>query len=157
MAIECYFPVSIISWKIDMKTNLAFVAICLVALSGCAIHQTVKPLDRFESRSVCIVENADVRPGFLEAYKGALAERGYKVKTLVPGSSLIECPITSTYTANWHWDLAMYMSFADITVYNNGKPAGKATYDSTHGGGNMSKFIDAKKKITELVNQLYPG
>ena len=39
----------------------------------------------------------------------------------------------------------------------DGKPVGEAKYDSTRGGGNMGKFIDADKKITELVNQLFPG
>lgn len=105
---------------------------------------------------MCVVENPAVKHDFLNAYKTALSDRGYTVRQLPVGSSLIECPITSTYSANWRWDMALYMAYADITVYNNGKPAGKATYDSTRGGGNMSKFIDAKKKIVELVTQLFP-
>jgi hypothetical protein len=30
-------------------------------------------------------------------------------------------------------------------------------HDATHGGGNPNKFIDADKKIAELINQLFPG
>jgi uncharacterized secreted protein with C-terminal beta-propeller domain len=140
-----------------MKTKVAIATVALLSLGGCAIQQTVKPIDRFESKVVCIVENPDVRPGFLETYKRTLSNKGYVVKQLAPNSSLIECPITSTYIARWRWDLAMYMSYADITVYNNAKPSGKATYDATRGGGNMNKFIEADKKITELVNQLFPA
>lgn len=49
------------------------------------------------------------------------------------------------------------MALAEITVYSNGKPIGEATYDSLSGDGTLSKFVDAEKKITELVNQLFPG
>lgn len=61
----------------------------------------------------------------------------------------------STYTANWRWDLALYMAFADLRIFTNGKQAGQATYDSLSGGANMSKFIKADEKIGELVDQLF--
>ncbi len=83
--------------------------------------------------------------------------KGYRVRTLPAQASLIECPITSTYTANWRWDLATYMAYAEIKVYDNGKPIGEAIYDSRNGGGSFGKFISAETKIKELVNQLFPG
>lgn len=127
------------------------------SLSGCAIHQTVQPVEKLQAKQICIVQNGDVREGFLDSYKRALTAKGFAVRQLPAGASLVECPITSTYTANWRWDLAMYMAYAEIKVYSDGKPVGEAKYDSTRGGGNMGKFIDADKKITELVNQLFPG
>ncbi|MBW8893037.1 MAG: hypothetical protein JF617_13190 [Burkholderiales bacterium] len=114
-------------------------------------------MERFDGKEVCIVENPDVRSGFIEAYTRSLTAKGYVVRKLPANASLVECRITSTYTANWRWDLAMYMAFAAIKVYNNAKPVGEAKYDAMHGGGNMNKFIDAEKKIGELVNQLFPG
>jgi hypothetical protein len=140
---------------VNKKIGCAILIVC--SLSACAIRQTVKPVERFDSKLVCVVENPAVKYDFLGAYKRALVNRGYSVRQLEPGASLIECPITSTYTANWRWDLAMYMVSADITVYNNGKPAGKATYDSTRAGMNTNKFIKAETKIIELVSQLFPG
>ncbi len=140
-----------------MNTKLASSTFLCIALTGCAIHQTVRPVEQFEDKQVCIVESPSVRAGFLDAYKRALVAKGYVVKQLPQSASLVECPITSTYTATWQWDLAIYMAYAEITVYNNGKPIGKATYDARRGGGNMSKFIDADKKISELTNQLFPG
>ncbi len=140
-----------------MNTKLASSTFLCIALTGCAIHQTVRPVEQFEDKQVCIVESPSVRAGFLDAYKRALVAKGYVVKQLPQSASLVECPITSTYTATWRWDLAIYMAYAEITVYNNGKPIGKATYDARRGGGNMSKFIDADKKISELTNQLFPG
>jgi hypothetical protein len=73
-------------------------------------------------------------------------------KSATPG----ECPLTSTYTANWRWDLALYLAFADITIYAGGKKVGRAVYDSLGGGGNPAKFINAEKKLQELVDQLFP-
>lgn len=126
-------------------------------VSGCAIHQTVSPVERFEGRQVCIVRNPAVRETFLDAYKAALVAKGYDVQVLEPKASLIACPITSTYTANWRWDMALYMAYAELKVYNNAKPSGEAKYDALRGGGNMGKFISAEKKIKELVDQLFPG
>ncbi|MDM5181596.1 Sbal_3080 family lipoprotein [Massilia sp. DJPM01] len=140
-----------------MLSKLACTAVALLALSGCAIRQNVKPVERFDSKVVCIVDNSSVRASFMDAYERALTNKGYAVKKLASGSSLVECPVTSTYTATWRWDLAMYMAYAEIVVYKNAKPAGKATYDATRGGGNMGKFIAAEKKITELVDQLFPN
>lgn len=126
-------------------------------MTGCAINQTVAPVANLSDKEVCIVESPKVNKGFLEAYKNTLGSKGYSVRVLPESSSLVECPITSTYMAHWRWDLAMYMAYAEIKVYSHGKPAGSALYDSTRGGGNMNKFIKADKKVEELVNQLFPG
>lgn len=140
-----------------MTPRLAFAAILVATLSGCAINQTVRPVERFEGAQVCIVEDVAVRAGFLDTYRRVLTEKGYEVRMLPPSSSLTTCVITSTYTARWSWDLAIYMAYADIKVFNNGRQSGQATYDATQGAGNMNKFIKGETKITELVNQLFPG
>lgn len=142
-----------------MKTKYAnlIASILVGGLVGCAIHQNVKPVDRFEGKQVCVIENAAVKFNFLATFKNALERRGFVVKMLPTTAALRECPITVTYTANWRWDLAMYMAYAEIKVFNNGLPAGEAIYDSLKGGANMSKFINGENKIVELVNQLFPG
>jgi hypothetical protein len=137
--------------RIALAITLAF------ALSGCAIHQTVKPVEHFTEKEVCIIESPTVKAGFLDSYKRALLSKGYLVRQLPASASIVECNVTSTYSANWRWDLALYMSYAEIRVYSGGKPIGEAKYDSQQGGANMGKFIDADKKINELVNQLFPG
>jgi hypothetical protein len=141
-----------------MNSRLSCITLISVALAGCAINQTVKPVDRFEGKHICIVDNpAVINQGFLATYQRVLTEKGYVVRQLPVGSPLTACPVTSTYTANWRWDLAMYMAFADIKVYSNGQQAGQATYDALAGGANMGKFIKGETKIEELVNQLFPG
>ena len=139
-----------------IKKTILLAAIASL-FAGCAIHQRVTPAERFEARQICIVDNPAVKNGFLESYREALTKKGYEVRVLPASAALNECPVISTYSANWRWDLAMYMAYAEIKIYNNTKPSGEAVYDATHGGGNMGKFISADKKIVELVNQLFPG
>lgn len=70
---------------------------------------------------------------------------------------MTECSLTSTYIARWRWDLALYMAYAKIDVYRDGRPVGQALYDALMGGGRLDKFIDAEQKIRELVDSLFPG
>lgn len=142
--------------KNRMKHRLMTGAVLVAVLAGCSITQEVKPVADLAGKEICVVENPGVRAGFIDAYRRSLASRGFTVRMLPAGSDVAACPITSTYNARWSWDLALYMSFAELRVYGNGKPAGEATYDSTRGGGNMNKFIEADKKIDELVTLLFP-
>ncbi|HEX4329583.1 MAG TPA: Sbal_3080 family lipoprotein [Burkholderiales bacterium] len=129
-----------------------------LALGACAIHQNVSPVAAVDSKQICVVVNPKVfNEGFLQSYGQALRAKGFEVKELPPGSGLIDCPVVSTYTANWHWDLAMYMNYAEIKIYSNARPVGEAIYDSRNGSYNMGKFIKADVKINELVNQLFPA
>jgi hypothetical protein len=131
----------------------------ILAVSGCAIKQEVKVADAIstvEKREVCVIQKSAVRAGFLEAYKAALTDKNYLVKTLPETSTIKDCPVVSTYNAQWRWDLALYMAYAEIKVFKDGEKVGSALYDSRSGGGNMGKFIDAEKKIKELTEQVFP-
>ncbi len=140
-----------------IKRLLSLACLPVALLAGCAIHQNVRPLDAFEDTQVCVIKNPAVRPSVMAAYRKVLSDKGYTVRELPESAAITECRVTSTYEANWRWDLAMYMHFAQFRVFVDGKEKGVATYDATHGGANMAKFIDADKKIAELVNQLFPG
>jgi len=105
----------------------------VVVLAACSITQNVKPVTPAESK-------------------------GLSVRVLDPGAGISACPLLTTYSANWRWDLAMYMAYAEMTVYRDGNEVGKATYDALMGGGRVDKkFIKADEKVRELVNQLFPS
>jgi len=141
-----------------MLRRLPLLAIAPVALlAGCAIHQNVRPVDAVGDTQVCVISNPDVRPSVMASYKRVLGDKGYTVRELPPSAAITDCKVTSTYRANWRWDLAMYMHYAEFRVFVDGKERGVATYDATRGGGNLGKFIDADKKIAELIGQLFPG
>ena len=130
-----------------------------LALVACSIKQNVKavtPAD-LATKEICVRENKTVREGFLEAYRQALESKGFSVRVLDPDAGIGACPLLTTYTANWRWDLALYMAYAEMTVFRDGNEIGKATYDALMGGGRMDKFIKADEKVRELVNQLFPG
>ena len=130
-----------------------------LALVACSIKQNVRPVTSADlaTREICIRENKTVREGFLEAYRQALESKGFSVRMLDPDAGIRACPLLTTYTANWRWDLALYMAYAELTVFRDGNEIGKATYDALMGGGRMDKFIKADEKVRELVNQLFPG
>jgi hypothetical protein len=141
-----------------MLRRLPLLACPLLALiSGCAIHQNVRPVDVAGDGQVCVIANPQVRPSVMASYKRVLGEKGYAVRELPPSAAVTDCKVTSTYRASWRWDLAMYMHYAEFRVFVDGKERGVAVYDATHGGGNLNKFIDADKKIAELINQLFAG
>ena len=143
--------------KNNMIKKIALLAFVAALLSGCAIHQTVKPVTDLRDAEICLISNPGTRPGFAASLKRALEQKGFQVKQLPLDAALNQCPLMATYEAHWRWDLAMYMNFASIKVYRETKPSGEAIYDSRRGGANMNKFIDADKKVVELVNQLFPG
>ncbi|MGH8691051.1 MAG: Sbal_3080 family lipoprotein [Burkholderiales bacterium] len=127
-----------------------------LTISGCAIHQKISPVSELQVKQICVIENPAVREGFLSTYRLTLAEKGYDVRVISKLASSSDCPITSTYTANWRWDLALYLAYAEIKVYDGGKLAGEAVYDALSGGANLNKFIRGEEKIKELVNELFP-
>lgn len=123
-------------------------------MSACTITQNIEPAEISKGSELCIIENSDVRAGFLKEFRSVLSSKGINHKVVGEHSIPKDCQWTVTYLARWSWDLALYMSYAEIKVFHNGRLDGEAKYDSTRGGANMGKFIDAKSKIRELVNQL---
>ena len=137
---------------------LPALSLSLQFMTGCgSIEQQAKPvtLSAADTRTICVIEDASVRAGFLEAYKNDLAQKGLTVRVMPGGTALNACPLISTYEAHWKWDLALYLAYADLKVYRNGQLAGEALYDAKLAALNTNKFIDADNKIQELTNQLF--
>ncbi len=134
------------------KIVIAFLIIFLG--TACSIKQRVDPIQINNTAVVCIQENPDVRQGFLKEMETVLKEKkiGYRIVRELDASN--QCEWTATYTANWAWDLALYMVYAEIKVFHDGRLDGEAIYDARGGGANMNKFIDAEPKIRELIEQL---
>lgn len=125
-----------------------------VLVSACSITQNIEPSQITQKNELCIIENSDVREGFLKEFQSTLSSKGIAHRVVSEDSVPAECEWTSTYVARWTWDLSLYMSYAEIKVFHNGSLDGEAIYDSTGGSANMDKFIDAEPKIRELINEL---
>lgn len=138
-----------------MKKIILALAICLVA-AACSITQTVNPILEMNSGEVCVIENSAVRHGFIVELRNSLQAKNFAVRTLDPLATTNACHTVVTYNARWRWDLTIYMAYAEISVYQEGRMAGNALYDATSGSGRLDKFVDAEPKIRELVNELFP-
>ncbi|GIU20559.1 MULTISPECIES: Sbal_3080 family lipoprotein [unclassified Shewanella] len=136
-----------------MKKLIIAVSILLFT-SACSIKQRVDPVHVNNNAEVCIQKNPDVREGFLEEMEKILAEKQINYRVVEQLDASLQCEWTATYTANWRWDLALYMVYAEIKVFHEGRLDGEAIYDARNGGANMNKFIDAEPKIRELIEQL---
>ena len=123
-------------------------------MTACSIQQSIETSQISHKNELCIVENTKVRNGFLDTVTSVLHENNIKYRIVNEQSVPKECVWTATYTATWRWDMALYMSYANIKIFQQGQLDGEALYDATRGGANMGKFIDAEVKIRELVNQL---
>lgn len=139
--------------------RLLLATFALLALCGCSIKQNVTPatLVTPASNEICMIPAQGLREGFHNAYREQLQQKGFVIVEKAPGSSTSSCALATAYTANWAWDLAMYMVYADIRVFQNGRQVGHANYDAKMGGGRLDKFIDAENKIAELTHQLFPA
>ena len=138
--------------------NYGVVAIAVLGISGCAtIDQKIRPISQISNDEVCIIENPKVQPGFLNQFKKTLEENGYKHKILPENSGFKDCNIISIYTANWAWDLALYMAYAKISVYQAGQPLGNAVYDARKAGLNSDKFVRGMKKWMNLSASCFPN
>jgi hypothetical protein len=142
----------------ELKMRLLVVSLSLALLTGCSIKQTVTPasIAAAPSNEICMIPAQGLREGFHTTYSNLLTQKGFSVRKLSPSASPNSCPLATTYVGNWAWDLALYMVYADIKVYQDGKQVGHANYDAKWGGGRPDKFIDAENKITEMVEKLFP-
>lgn len=133
-----------------MKAIVAGVLVCLL-LVACS-HSQVSPAAGLDTKEMCIVENARVHSDFLRAYQQALRDKGYSTKVLPPNSPFNACPVVSTYSARWSVEIPfVYLQSAELYVYRDGRPAGRALFQADHSG-----FFTTDGKVRELVTKLYP-
>lgn len=135
-----------------------------VVMAGCVpvglIDQIVRPVpvSRPEGREICVIENTAVatKEAFFAAYERALVERGFTVRKLTPNSPASACALTSSYTANFRWDFALYLAYANLKIFRDGQLVGEAMYDAMLAGVTSKKWIRAEEKLRELTNELFP-
>lgn len=142
-----------------MRAASLFTLITAIAISGCSIKQTVTPatLSAELAPEICMIPALNLRAGFTSAYQASLVEKGFRTRLMASGSSPDRCALATTFIGRWGWDLALYMKYADIRVYEQGRQVGQAEYDARWGGGRLDKFISAEDKIAELTHQLFPN
>lgn|GEM_PF-548031 len=156
-----------------MRTMLGRFFVCGMLFLPLVSHATKQEITKFSEavpQTLCIAQNEAVKEGVIDALREGFAAHGSTVRVIsatyteehamlhpaVAHEQTEGCDAIVFYVANWGWDLALYMRFTNIWITNrhmNHKLA-QATYQASWG---PSKYIDAKKKILELVGGMVEG
>ncbi len=147
--------------------NVTITAI-VILLIGCAAIQDVSEFNQKPPKKICIAEHKAVKIGVLSALIEGFNSHGADTKIInatyeekhkmwyprVCPNQLGGCDAIAFYVANWAWDISLYMYFANIwiTDVSMSRNMAQATYQT---GGGLDKWIDAREKILELVNDMY--
>ncbi|MFT7680303.1 MAG: hypothetical protein ACI8QC_004309 [Planctomycetota bacterium] len=141
----------------NFPIRLALPLLLVVTLcSGCSITNTVSPLAApADLQELYLQRNDKVHMAeFHGALSTLLRDQGIKVHT-VEGEFEPEMVHQATYTANWQWDVTMYLSYFQLLINENGALAGSAEYDARSGSANLGKFGKAVSKIEPLIFELF--
>lgn len=136
---------------------LATVLMATLLVTGCTITTDIEPLPPEPLPALCIKENTAVwSKQYLPAMRERFEKRG--IKTSVYQDEMpAECRYRMEYDANWAWDLAVYLVYTDIRIYDGENIIGRATFDARGGGGRLDKFGTTEGRLDELLDQLLRG
>lgn len=124
-------------------------------LGGCAINIKVNPVTPGRITTLCILHNPDILANDFEPMiQEMIADRG--IQTILAESPLPQdCRHRMEYTANWRWDIVMYLVYAEFRVYEDIDQIGLAQYSARSGGARLDKFGTAKGKVEPLMDRLF--
>ena len=128
----------------------------LVLATGCTINRKVSPIAPGTAiQTIAIQKNQKVlMDGFHPELVSQIEQLGFAVESYdrMPPEST---PFHLVYTANWQWDMAMYLTYFQAIVMKDGKKIGEAEYDARRGSGRMDKFGGTADKIRPLLIDLF--
>ncbi|KOO14344.1 hypothetical protein AKJ18_13630 [Vibrio xuii] len=110
--------------------------------------------DTNQKPEVVIVKDNATRSGFLATMEQWLQEHEYTY-TVVPEQSQHDLDkLTLEYEGRWSWDLALYLSDADIQAFLSGQRVGKVEFNVPY-TANPNKFGDASERIGYMMDTLF--
>ena len=150
----------------------------MLYLTSCAGVKIEQVAQHNDLEHVCIQRNPKVIVGdFLQILVEVLGERNIRSKVFLPTTTATiveydingkvvpdksipkiqdECDYYITYVANMEWDMAMYMSKAEINLYNRyDKLTGYGEYDRGAVGLDLSKFNSTKFKLRTIIDGIF--
>jgi hypothetical protein len=129
--------------------------VALVVLgTACSIKTRVDPVPAATVPALCVEENDAVwSKQFLPMLRERLAQHGIAT-TVYKDRMTADCRYHLEYEAQWNWDLAVYLRYADIRVFDGDTLVGRATYDARSGSGRLDKFGHTDEKLAPLLDAL---
>ncbi len=126
----------------------------MLLLASCALPIEIRPPPAgTKITELCIIDNPKVlMDGFLPELKKQIRSHGIKTQTW-SSYNPDGCRYWLDYTANWKWDLVMYMIYADLKLYDRQTLIGEATFDNT--GIGPRRYGSADEKLKALTGPLF--
>lgn len=139
-----------------ISTSLLFTLVIL--LSGCvspkftgsAIPEnilTAKP-------QVLVINDAETRDGFQHAVEGWLDSEEIRYVVKPEGVEHDPQQLTIEYVGYWSWDLALFLSRAEIEAFYQGQRVSKITYNAPS-TLHTAKFGDADERIKLMLDVMF--
>jgi len=144
-----------LSFKRMVAVKILLGILAVASLYGCVINKNISPIDAPETAKICVEKNSKVlMDGFHPELISQMNELGIETETY--GLERPDrCNRFMQYTANWTWDLAMYLSYLNIEVYEGNTLIGKAEYDARGGGARLDKFGTTAEIIRPIIKELF--
>ena len=131
--------------------NLRLLAVFLaVAVCACTSLSATKATN-LAGKEICIVDNPSVRQVFRQAYENQIRAKGYDTKVV---ADKVACPLTTTYEASYGFHWGVYLSSADLKLFNQGTEVGSATYKAPF--ASPEKHGRVEDKIAAMVAKMLP-
>lgn len=129
--------------------------LCFLTLVGCGKFDVVNhPAEGISTApGICIVDNPQTREGFRAAMESWLHRENIKAQVLPAGADIEACEWTLTYHGSWSWDLAFFLSDAEITAFHDGKMVGREKLRV--GQWDAHKFEKGDVRIHKMMDMLF--
>ena len=137
------------------KKYFIFTLAAAFIFTGCT-SITVKPASlEAQLKHVCIERNPKVMVGdFLNVLQEGFERHGISTE-VYDGERPVQCDAVMTYTALRNWDMAPYLSEAELNLQKEGKLLASAKYYlKGKGGFSLMKFQGTRKKMDPVIDQL---
>jgi hypothetical protein len=142
--------------KRERRAVRSVLAGLLAPLALACTSVTVMPVDASVGlRNVCIVRNPEVIVDeFLDVLSAGFRRHG--IATEIRDEATVgDCEFVLRYTALRSWDLAAFVSHAELHIERSGEPVAHAIYHLRGKGGYaVTKYQSTKKKMDPVIDEL---
>lgn len=104
--------------------------------------------------AILSIDDKETREGFKLAIEDWLTEENYTNTTAADGTQHDPKKITLEHVGYWKWDLALFLSQAEIDAFHQGQRVGSVTFKAPN-NMNLNKWGSAEKRIKLMLDILF--
>lgn len=135
--------------------GVALLLFILSAVTGCTSVDVQPVKNSYNVTHICIEENPKVIVSDFVSTLEQVIENHLITTEIYRDRKPDHCEFTLQYTAMRSWDMAPYLSHAEIRLYRDRQRIGYAEYHLRGKGGfSLMKWASVESKLTPVVNEL---